>query len=131
MNSRAISLTLPIPNRALSPNARPHWRVVAKAKKAAKALTAALAREAMTGPAPRWKRAWIDVTWYTKTPQRPDEDNARASLKAHYDGLQDAEVIENDRELKTRTSTFGVDCENPRVILTVVERLEPDSGQAG
>ena len=134
MNSRAkgcraereaaapIVVTIPIPNRVLSPNARAHWRVVAAAKKALRMETCCAARNALDACyGPMWKSASVAVTWYTKTRRRPDEDNARSSLKAAFDGLEDAYILANDRGLSHEPMVFEVDKANPRVVLTVRE----------
>jgi crossover junction endodeoxyribonuclease RusA len=112
------TITLPIPNRVLSPNARSHWRVVAKAKAALRLHAKCVAT--VSDP-PQWKRARVVVEWFTKTKRRPDEDNARSSLKAAFDGLQDAGILHNDRGLEHGPMVFAVDKANPRVVLTVTE----------
>lgn len=122
MNSRAIAITIPIPNRVLSPNARAHWRVVAKAKAALRMEACCAARNALDACyRPMWKSARVRVTWYTKTKRRPDEDNARSSLKAAFDGLEDAYIIANDRGLSHDAMVFAVDKANPRVELVIEE----------
>lgn len=116
------TITLPIPNRVLSPNARSHWRVVAKAKAALRMEARCAAADRMDAQTPpQWKRARVVVEWFTKTKRRPDEDNARSSLKAAFDGLQDAGILHNDRGLEHGPMVFAVDKANPRVVLTVTE----------
>ena len=63
-----LTVTLPWPARVLHPNARPHWRVKAKAAKAARATSYALALqagalaqfEAQNGAAIAWCWDWPD-----------------------------------------------------------------------
>lgn len=119
-NRQEVVIEIQTPNRVLSPNARAHWRIVAKAKAALRAEAASLARSALgIDPDPLWKSAVVYVTWYTKTKRRPDEDNARSSLKAAFDGLEDAGVLDNDRGLRHEPMEFAVDKLNPRVVLRV------------
>ena len=54
--------------------------------------------------------------------RRRDKDNAVASLKAAFDGLQDGGVIENDAELDINVAIFHVDHAHPRVELIIVSK---------
>ncbi len=118
MNS--ITITLPLPARELSPNARVHWAKKAKITKAhrqAAGITAWVA----TGDSepPHWKKAKMQVKAYFKTRRFPDPGNFMASLKAYEDGIADAGVVENDRGLWPERPEFFTDKANPRIEITI------------
>ena len=96
--SESVTITLPLPSANLSPNARCHWRV--KAKAAAEQRFSACARYwACYGGGERWKTATGQATFYFKVKRRRDKDNLNASLKNAVDGLVDARVLVNDEGL--------------------------------
>lgn len=120
----AITITLPLPPRALSPNGRSHWAIKAKAVKRYRADAAIAAMAAMNevGIAPpRWERATATVRVYKRTAHRTDSDNMTASLKAGIDGIADAGVIANDVGLVPMPPEMFVDKKNPRVEIDVIE----------
>lgn len=111
-----MTLTLPIPHKALSPNARAHWATKARAVKQARQRGhAAVLTSGQTHPAPP---LLMHVAWYTKTKRRPDDDNCWASLKHNRDGIADGLGV-NDRDIRQGRMTFGVDKANPRVEITL------------
>lgn len=118
----SIRLTLPLPDKALSPNARVHWAKKARAAKAARRAAWLMAtkvlREARQKP-PMWERATASVVILWPTAHRRDVDNAAASLKAYWDGLADAGVVANDSGLVPEPPVFLVDRRRPRVEITV------------
>jgi Holliday junction resolvase RusA-like endonuclease len=67
----------------------------------------------------QWRTATITVHWFSRTRTRPDADNALASLKAAFDGLVDAGVLADDREVTFAPIRFAVDKADPRVEITV------------
>jgi hypothetical protein len=101
-----ITITLPIPDRALSPNARHgHFMQLARAKKAAKELAHVTAHNAMIvagwPKAPKWEKAVVDaVVVFSGRRRRIDEDNLIASCKAYQDGIASAGLVANDRGIK-------------------------------
>lgn len=115
-----LTITIPLPPRILSPNARPHH--MAKARKVkeyrGRAYLAVLT-EVPGGYKPRWKSALCSVTWYAKTATHPDGDNALASLKAAFDGFTDAGLFSDDRGLTHAPVKFDKDKLNPRVEITI------------
>ena len=89
-----MKITLPWPDKRLSPNARVHWAVVASIKGAARAEGFALAREALgrsviTGP------LHVSLTFHPPTKARRDLDNMLASMKAALDGVSQAIGIDD------------------------------------
>lgn len=117
-----LHLTLPLPARGVSPNARrgeSRAAAVAKARmvRAHRVLAKLRTREAMTAAglrAPLPARGYrLEFFW--KTAAYRDDDNADASCKAYRDGIADALEI-NDRALcKTALSKHATDRENPRL----------------
>lgn len=90
---------IPWPSRALSPNARKHFRVVAKYKKAARLETFALARSAGVNEIvwPTEGRLMVWITGYPADRRARDADNLLASMKGHLDGLADAIGVNDSR----------------------------------
>ena len=121
MNS--ISITIPIPPRILSPNARPHWAKKAKATKAFRLRSWAASSAATKGTPERWLKAKLEVVAYFPTRRFPDPTNLMASLKAAEDGICDAGVVANDRGLWPERPVFKVDKVYPRIELTITEEL--------
>ncbi len=125
MNS--ITITIPIPHRALSPNARTHWATKAKKVKAARGVAWWYAKVDADWTPTHWTNAISTVVWYAKTATHPDPDNALAMLKPYFDGLADAGVLANDRNLAHNPIRFEKDKANPRVELTItkIEEARP------
>ena len=95
-----ITIVLPHPPAPLRPNARCHWAVKSKAVKSYRAFAKVLAIQAFANqPPPMWERASVQIIWRCRTLRHPDPDNILASLKAVFDGLQDAGVVANDKGL--------------------------------
>jgi len=99
-----LLIELAWPPRDLSPNARVHRFARARALAAYRleaAWSATAALRALRLPRPEWKRASVNVLAYLGPRQpKPDADNILASLKAAFDGLQDAGIVRNDRGLE-------------------------------
>lgn len=91
-----VFVSLPLPAKELSPNARVHWRVKAKHTKAARDYANAAARRFNR---PMWKAARVRCVFTFGDSRRRDKDNLLASMKAYFDGLADAGVVENDSQL--------------------------------
>lgn len=115
-----FTVTLPLPDRALSPNSRCHWRVKAKAVKAARLRAMLEAMKAMPAPY-RWEAATIQFAFTLRDHRRHDGDNLEASMKAALDGLRDAGVIVDDSygRLTRLPSAFAVDKMNAGVTVTM------------
>ena len=97
-------ITLPWPPTQLSPNARTHWRVLAKVKKAYREECAwqAIQQEAKTIKA---TNLHLIITFYPPTRRQYDLDNALARMKAGLDGL--ADVLKVDDKHWTLTIRKG------------------------
>ena len=122
----ALTFQLPIPAKALSPNARLHWAVKSKAVKESR-RTACIEALRVLGdagmPAPYWAKAKMRVVVFTATARRPDPGNLMASLKAYEDGFADAGVILNDRNLWPERPEFRKSERMPRVEITIEPEL--------
>lgn len=116
-------ITLPLPPKELSPNARVHWRAKASKVKsyreAAKIEAMVAAHETGMDKPFSWVR--IKATFYHTQNRGRDADNALASLKSAFDGLADAGIVTNDRKITHEPVEFRVDREDPRVELEIFE----------
>ena len=117
--AESIVITLPLPAKCLSPNARAHWRTKAKAVKEYRLRAWGEALEATECQMPRWTAATVQATFYHPQRRRRDSDNCLASLKPAFDGLADAGLIENDCGLTHLPPILLIDPEYPRVMLVV------------
>lgn len=118
-----LTITLPLPPKELSPNARVHWRVKALKVKgyrqAAMEEAMVAARDARMEAPFSWVR--IKATFFHTQNRGRDADNALASLKSAFDGLADAGIVTNDRKITHEPVEFMVDRERPRVELEIFE----------
>jgi crossover junction endodeoxyribonuclease RusA len=109
-------ITLPLPSRNLSPNARLHWAAKAKHTREAKRLA--------------WVAAWEQVgvmsikayrlDFYWATQRRRDKDNAAAMCKAYLDGIA-KNFGQDDSEWDFDGVRFHIDRENPRLEIVIFE----------
>jgi len=110
-----ITILLPFPDKILQPNARCHWRVKAKATKANREQVKLLCIIREVIPEEPITNALVTFHFRKKTKRKQDADNALAWLKSTIDGLVDAGVFSDDKELSyapitqaKETSDFGV-----------------------
>jgi len=97
----AVTLLLPLPPRALSPNARPHWAQRAHAAREYAHTVNFETWDQLSLERPRFKRASLVVFFIVgnrghlyRDEYRPaDADNALASFKAGIDGLVRSDVL--------------------------------------
>jgi crossover junction endodeoxyribonuclease RusA len=113
--SEPVTITLPLPDRKLSPNSRTHWAAKAKAVKAARAYAA----WQTVGNRLGLDAATITVTPYYRDRRRHDSDNLLASLKPSIDGLVDAGLLTDDNRVTYTVHPAQVDKLRPRVEITV------------
>ncbi len=124
MTSETVTIVLPLPPSALSPNRPPASRGGRMKKAAAAKKYRRLAREAAeaegieSGP---WERASVRAAFLHATKRRRDDVNHLAMLKPAYDGIVDAGLLLDDdsEHLITLPPTFGIDRDCPRVELTL------------
>lgn len=86
---------LPWPDKRLSPNARTHWAIKAKAVKAYKETCYWLMRKA--GRPTLGDVIPVTITFYPPTKRRYDLDNRVASFKAGQDGIAQALSVDDSR----------------------------------
>lgn len=110
------TITLPLPNRNLSPNSRVHWTIKAKHRKAAR-RNAALWAFSQVGQQ-HFTGYRLDFYWPVR--RRRDRDNACASAKSSLDGIADA-MRQDDSEWEFDGVRFAIDRENPRLEIVFSE----------
>ena len=115
----SLTITIPLPPKSVKANARSHWRKKAQGAHTYRKQAWAAAVVAVKRKPPRWLKAKMEVKAYFPTTNFPDPTNLMASLKAAEDGLQDAGVIQNDRDLWPERPQMFKDAENPRIELTI------------
>lgn len=103
MAAGGLKITLPWPDKRLSPNARIHWRAKVGPKQSARirsewtAVASPGFREARKalvgtdGPIP------VTITFYAPDRRRRDDDNMIGSLKAARDGIAAALGVDDHR----------------------------------
>lgn len=69
----------------------------------------------------RLEKAVERTTFYWPDKRRRDADNAAASLKPLWDGLQDSRVLGDDRHLTHLPPRFEVDRERPRLVVEIFD----------
>lgn len=123
---KAVLLTLPIPDRAVSQNAstgNSRFAAIAKSRiikqhreRACKWMQVAIGRGMLEGSG---KAIGYSLAFFYKTSLFRDEGNAEGSCKSYIDGICDALKM-NDRHFnKTKLTTQAKDAKNPRLEITV------------
>ena len=122
-----ITITLPLPNKMLSPNHTVGSIGGRMAKAQAiksyrqNAWLATLASIAERSEFHQIQAAQVTLVFYLPDKRRRDIGNLEASMKPAYDGLVDAGLIVDDDylHLEHAQSTIEIDKGNPRVEITV------------
>lgn len=127
---RSVTVTLSLPPRALRPNARVCWQAKAAAVKRYRRNARLIALSVLERRTPpRWEEAVARPVFYWPDNRRRDRDNAAASLKAVYDGLTDAGVLDDDVGLVPMPPEMRIDRRNPRVEIQIMRGGAQQSGQ--
>ena len=122
---QSITITVPLPNRDLHQNARKHWAAKARATKGARSTARIYALHALAGnPAPRWVKASARITFYWPDKRIRDPEGAMSSLKATWDGFQDAGIVANDSGIWPERPVYVYDDPNPRVEIILTEEQQ-------
>jgi hypothetical protein len=122
----SLTLTLPLPARAVSPNARRGESKGAairksRAVKVHRFIAATILRNFInTHPHPLPPFTGYRLAFYFKTAAFRDDDNADASVKPYRDGLADVLQIDDRGLRKLALSTHAKDAQNPRLELTLI-----------
>ena len=112
-----LTLTLPLPHRCLSPNARTHWGKKASLTKAARHRARLTVLEELQGrAAPAFTT--YSLEFFHSIRRARDDDNAAASCKAYRDGIAEALGVD-DSSLSHRATTLSLDPINPRLEITL------------
>ncbi len=120
MNS--LTVTLPWPDAALSPNGRAHHMARARAAKKARVYAWGMAKAAM-GPLGIRAGTWIGPvtvqwTFHPEISRDRDDDNFVARMKASRDGIADALGL-NDTGFTTLPAVFGEKRKPACVVVTL------------
>jgi len=114
----AVTITMPLPHKNLSPNARVHWSTKhSHRKKQRHAASFVAYSSALSGA--KLERARVQATFYHKDRRNRDGDNYLAMLKGAFDGIADAGVVANDSGFVHMPVRFEIDKDNPRVEITI------------
>ena len=122
MNS--LTITIPLPPKEVRNNARVHWSRKAGAIKQYRFRTCFRAMEAMGETKLAWKKAKVNITAYFPTARHMDPANIIDGLKSAFDGLEDAGVIVNDKNLWPERPVIVTKDKRPRVELVITEERE-------
>tara|TARA_R110002020_G_scaffold302595_2_gene517974 strand:- start:10372 stop:10755 length:384 start_codon:yes stop_codon:yes gene_type:complete len=116
----ALTVTLSLPPKALTPNSRPHWAAKARAVKAHRGEAFLMAGRAVAGvdKGGQWwamvdTEIMVRATFWFRVNRRRDRDNAQASLKSALDGIAEALGVDDSRFVMA-PATLLVDADNPR-----------------
>ena len=112
-----MTITLPLPSRLLSPNARIHRQNRAKLTKLHRHRAKLRTLEALNGQP--YAATGYSMAFYYSDARRRDDDNADASTKSYRDGIADALQIDDYKMPKVALSTFAIDRTNPRLEITL------------
>jgi Holliday junction resolvase RusA-like endonuclease len=116
-----LKITVAMPPYELSPNARCHWRVLAKQKKIHKWSSIVRARDAIAY-ARGLPYASATIKYEAFYPAKPwDDDNLIAAMKYARDAFATVGIVPNDNVFTTLpVVSHGYD-KNPRVEVTITE----------
>ena len=111
-------VTLPWPDKRLSPNARVHWAGLARVKRDARRAAFWLTIE--TRPQPDFAGDLaITMTFHPPDNRTRDGDNLIAQMKAYLDGIAQAMGV-NDSTFKLQPIAFGAVEKPGRVTVEIV-----------
>ena len=124
-----VTVTLPIPDRCLSPNRPSHWAVKAKAAKRQHAVAFCETAEVLhdltihggtMSKSDLRSAATLGVRcrWFCRDRRRRDTDNLLASMKHAFDGIAEALGVD-DRIFVHWPAVVGYDRDRPRVEVEV------------
>jgi len=119
MMTGRMTVTLRLPPRELSPNARVGWAARAAAVKWYRESARLIALVALSRKKPLWTKARVRCRFYFADRRRRDRDNLLASMKAAFDGLADAGVVADDCGMIHQPVEIGIDRALPRVEIDV------------
>ena len=118
-----MKITLPIPDREVSPNAsrgQSRWAAIKKSKLVKEHRKAAAVSTIQAMP-PQCDKTPLgySLAHFFPTMAFRDEDNADGACKAYRDGICDAFGMSDKNFCKMKLSTREKDAKNPRVEITI------------
>ena len=122
-----LTLTLPLPHGKLSPNARAHWRTLARHRALARNVAYWVTRETLQGLAAVPVFAGYRLTFYHGVRRNRDDDNASASCKAYRDGIAQALGVDDSTLRQVGPPALVVDRKRPRLEITLVQRQDNET----
>jgi len=128
MNERILTVTIPTPPRRLGQNGpQRNWRYKARLRKDQRQDAGIAALDAMNRAGLRkvvFAQCTIQPVWYRKNRRgQLDGDNANSMIKGAIDGLADAGVVANDRDVRLLPPRFEFGSDDPRVELVITDTL--------
>lgn len=116
-----MTITLPLPDKRLSPNGRIHWQRRRSLVKACRSMACAVVRSKIGINSPPVITGY-SLAFYYPDARKRDDDNTEGSfgIKAYRDGIADALKIDDHGLKKLTVSTFAIDRTNPRVEITLI-----------
>jgi crossover junction endodeoxyribonuclease RusA len=112
-----ITVTLPWPDRMLSPNAREHWSVVSKKKRKARQFAWAMALDAKAATLVHASLS-VSIVFHPPDRRARDLDNMLASMKSALDGIADACGVDDSRWAFAATA-FAAPVSGGKVVVTL------------
>jgi len=126
IDPKGLAVTIPWPNRSLSPNARVHHMKLARAKKEARDASYLMAyaaiRNMANAPALGTDRLDVVIVARPAVRRSRDEDNLLASLKASLDGIAMALCVDDSRFHIQPLVVTEPDRDNPRIDIHIQEQ---------
>ena len=117
----SLTITIPLPPKEVRNNWRGHRMQKARAVKQYRTQTHLLSLAQMGMAKHNWKKASVHITAYFPTARHMDPTNLIDALKPAFDGLEDAGVIENDKNLWPERPVIVTKDKRPRVELTITQ----------
>ena len=117
-----MTITLPLPDKRLSPNGRIHWRERSKKVRIARLMAAYLATGDLNQLPSVPTFTGYSLAFFYPDARKRDDDNTEGSfgIKAYRDGIADALKMDDHGLKKMAVSTFAIDRDRPRVEITLI-----------
>lgn len=129
-----VTITLPLPHKYLSPNARVHHMAKHRVKATARLLAKLESFNVMNRDACAnhgesvwgWKAATVRCLFYFRDSRKRDGDNLLASMKTYFDGIADSGLIGDDSGLTHLPVFVAKDGRSPRVDVEIERGSEAE-----
>jgi len=122
-----VAVVFSLPPKSLHPNARGHWKWVARDRHRYSDSCIARTLNALAGNRPRWKYAACQLRYYRTSKRRMDPDKLLSWAATAIDALQEAGLIENDKWLTHLPveQVLGVPVQDERLEIEITPEREP------